>query len=72
MKKLLLILPLLFTSCYNNVADVIGDMKYPAIIVLHRKSDTYIAHVVIKDASGKYFDIYDDIFENSKVGDTLK
>ena len=72
MKNLLLILPLLLSSCLNPVAREINKMKAPAVIIIHRESDTYKPHVIVKDGDGVYWEIYDDIFENSKVGDTIK
>ena len=72
MKKLILILPLFFMSCGGGTQYTINKMKAPAIITIHKKGDLYVAHVIVRDANGEYWELYDDIFDNSKVGDTIK
>ena len=72
MKKLILIIPILFMSCGDDIQYSINKMKAPAVITVHKKSNIYVAHIVIRDANGKYWELYDDIFDNSKVGDTIK
>jgi hypothetical protein len=72
MKKLILIIPILFMSCKVDVPYSINKMKAPAVITVHKKSDQFFAHVIVRDANGIYWELYDDIFDNSKVGDTIK
>lgn len=73
MKKLMLIIPILFVSCTNDIQYSMDKMKAPAIITVHKESDTFNdAHIIVRDANGKYWEIYNDVFDGSKVGDTLK
>ena len=72
MKKLMLIIPILFVSCTSDIQYSMDKMKAPAIITIHKKGDLYVAHVIVRDANGEYWELYDDIFDNSKVGDTIK
>ena len=72
MKKLMLIIPILFVSCTSDIQYSMDKMKAPAIITIHKKCDLYVAHVIVRDANGEYWELYDDIFENSKVRDTIK
>lgn len=72
MRKLILIIPIFFMSCKSDVEYYIDKMKAPAIITIHKKGDLYVAHVIVRDANGEYWELYDDIFDGSKVGDTIK
>jgi hypothetical protein len=73
MKKVFFLIILLFvTSCDTTVARKINRMKAPAIIVMHNKPKQLKPHVIIRDSEGDYYEIYDDIFTNCKVGDTVK
>lgn len=74
MKKLILIIPILFVSCASDIQYSINKMKAPAIITVHKESvESFTdAHIIVRDANGEYWELYDDIFDNSKVGDTLK
>ena len=73
MKKLMLIIPILFVSCTSDIQYSMDKMKAPAIITVHKESDTFNdAHIIVRDAKGKYWEIYNDVFDGSKVGDTLK
>ena len=73
MKKLMLIIPILFASCTSDIQYSMDKMKAPAIITVHKESDTFNdAHIIVRDAKGKYWEIYNDVFDGSKVGDTLK
>ena len=73
MRKLILIIPILFMSCKTDVEYSINKMKAPAVITVQKKGTIVDkANIIVRDDNGKYYEIHDDIFENSKVGDTLK
>ena len=73
MKKLIIIIPILFMSCKTDVEYSINKMKAPAVITVQKKGTIVDrAHIIVRDANGKYYEIHDDIFENSKVRDTIK
>lgn len=73
MRKLILIIPIFFMSCKSDVEYYIDKMKAPAVITVHKESDTFNdAHIIVRDAKGEYWEIYNDVFDGSKVGDTIK
>lgn len=73
MKKVIFLTTLMFlTSCTGEVASKLNRMKAPAIIVMHNNPKQLKPHVIIRDSEGVYYEIYDDIFKNSKIGDTVK
>lgn len=73
MKKVIYLFMLFFiTSCDATVAHKINRMKAPAIIVMHNVPKQLKPHVIIRDSGGTYYEFYDDIFQNSQVGDTVK